>query len=122
MNDTIIAALISAGASVLVGLLGSHSGHHRSRSPVVRDRRSVHLWYAAMAMLAVWQLVSPAWHHDWGGMNFIAVPIALAALALVVPIRPLTAVWMTLALASTNFVLGPLGNRLVGSSSDTRFG
>src|SRR5437016_12887464 len=51
----------------------------------------------------------------------ISIPVVLLILAVIRPIRPLTAIWVSLAVFSSNFVLGPLGNRLAGSRSDIEF-
>jgi hypothetical protein len=66
--------------------------------------------------------LSPAFvHHDFAGMNFYLIPIVVIPLALIVPIPPLKAAWMSLAMFAANFVIGPMSNRLHGSAYDTTF-
>jgi hypothetical protein len=60
-------------------------------------------------------------HHDFAGSNFLFIPIMVIPLALIVPLRPLKAAWMSLALFAANFILGPMSNRIHGSRYDTSF-
>ena len=122
MSDTILAALIGATSSIVVALVGRRPADGtrlESRSAPGHQLPPL-AWVVTLAILAVWLLISPgAIHHDLSGTNFFLIPIVLFFLAIVKPIRPLTAGWVSLAIYSANFILGPLGNRLVGSRHDT---
>ena len=125
MSDTALAALIGAVTSIIVALIGKQTAHGRrlESRPVPGRQLPTPVWSVTLAVLALWLLVSPgAIHHDFAGTNFFVIPIVLLILAFVRPIRPLTAGWVSLAIFSANFVLGPLGNRLAGSAYDTAFG
>jgi len=126
MSDTVIAALIGALASVIVAIIGKQTSGGRNAAALERapGRRGPTLpWTIVGVLLLVWLVVSPGLiHHDFAGTNFFAIPIVLLVVALVCPIRPLTATWVSLSIYSSNFVLGPLGNRLAGSRYDTQFG
>jgi hypothetical protein len=125
MSDTVLAALIGAVTSIIVALIGKQTAHGRrlESRPVPGRQLPTPAWSVTLAVLALWLLISPgAIHHDFAGSNFFVIPIVLLILAFVRPIRPLTAGWVSLAIFSANFVLGPLGNRLAGSAHDIAFG
>jgi len=72
-------------------------------------------WVVSALFLVAWLLITPgAIHHDLAGTNFFVVPAVFIVLALVKPIRPLTAAWVSLGLFSANFFLGPLAKRFRG--------
>jgi flagellar biosynthesis protein FliP len=124
MTDAIAAALISAAASIGVAFVSRQTAQRRdSRARTLPGTRfPTRTWTISSLILAVWLLVSPgAIHHDFSGTNYFVIPVVLLLLALLSPIRPLTALWVSLAVFSANFVLGPLGNRMVGSAYDTQF-
>lgn len=125
MNDTLIAALIGAVTSIAAALIGRQTTNHEhlgSRRIPGRNLPTP-VWSTTLAAIALWLFVSPGMiHHDFSGINFFVVPVVLLVLASVRPIRPLTGGWVTLAIFSANFVLGPLGNRFAGSTHDTAFG
>lgn len=125
MSDTIIAALIGAVTSVLVAVIGTQTAQGKSSgSPSLPGLKfPTRPWVITTIALSIWLLVTPGViHHDFSGINFFIIPIVVLLLALISPIRPLTASWVTLSIFSLNFVLGPLGNRLAGSRYDTAFG
>jgi hypothetical protein len=130
MSDTVLAALISAGASILVAILSKsaesrkHSLDQSARSDAVRmaSKDNSRRWYIASAILLFWFAFSPAFvHHDLAGTNFLLIPVVAVVLALATPISPLRGAWIVLALFAANFMLGPLSNQLHGSSFDTAF-
>ncbi len=130
MSDTVLAALISAGASILVAILSKNVESRKARQPhdtsslALRTSSKINIrrWYVASAIFLLWLAVSPAFlHHDLAGENFLLIPVVTIVLALFVPISPLSAAWISLALFAANFVIGPLSNRLHGSQYDTAF-
>lgn len=124
MSDPIIAALISASASITVAVISKTLGTPSStRTPAqVFTRTQTRPWWPTLAALGLWLLISPAAiHHDIAGQNFLVIPVVLVLLALWRPRSPLTGAWVTLAAVSANFVLGPLSNRLAGATNDTAF-
>jgi len=125
MSDTVLAAMIGAVTSIVVALIGRQTAHgKRLESRPLPGRQLPPLsWAVTLVVLALWLLISPgAIHHDLAGTNFLVIPVVLLILAVASPIRPLTAGWVSLAIFSANFVLGPLGNRLAGSRYDIAFG
>ena len=125
MSDSIVAALISAGAAIAVAMIGKYSpGPGRPGARLVSgSNRPPRSWLVTIGLLLIWLLVSPgAIHHDFVGTNYFVAPAVLVVLALINPIRPVTAAWTSLAVFATNFLLGPLGNRLAGSHYDTGIG
>lgn len=125
MSDTVLSALIGAVTSIVVAFIGRQTAHgERLEARTIPGRKlPPSAWVVTLAVLALWLLITPgAIHHDLAGTNFLLIPIVLVILALARPIRPLTAGWVSLLIFSANFVLGPLGNRLAGSSYDTAFG
>lgn len=130
MSDAILAALISAGASILVALLNKSVESRKDSKPqdatsyAIRttSKANVGHWYVTSAILVIWLAVSPAFlHHDLAGQNFFLIPIVTIVLSLAIPTSPLRAAWITLALFAANFVIGPFSNRLHGSRYDTEF-
>src|SRR5262249_40388532 len=128
MSDTVLAALISAGASILVAILSKSVESRKDSRPrdawqyAVRAASKVNIrrWYVASAILLIWLAVSPAFlHHDLAGTNFLLIPFVTVVLAIAIPISPLRAAWIVLALFAANFVIGPLSNQLHGSAYDT---
>src|SRR5437867_4270130 len=88
----------------------------------VRHRRPTFAGGMLRLQFSCWLAVSPAFlHHDLAGENFLLIPVVTIVLALFVPISPLSAAWISLALFAANFVIGPLSNRLHGSQYDTAF-
>jgi len=126
MSDTVLAALIGALASVIVAIIGKQTSGDQNAPALHRvpGRRIPTLpWTITALALLIWLLVSPGLiHHDFAGLNFFVIPIVLLVVALFSPIRPLTASWVSLAIYSSNFVLGPLGNRLARSHFDAQYG
>jgi hypothetical protein len=118
MSDTISAALISKGVETR-----ARSGHQGSSSGVAfASSRSGARWYVASVILLIWFTLSPALvHHDFAVANFSLIPLAIIALALLVPTLPLKAASIALALFAANFLLGPLSNRIGGFRSETQF-
>jgi hypothetical protein len=142
MSDSVLGALITAGASILIAIINkistpSERDGSPKRSPAQRGTPQVAIsattqeeapqaparaWYISLGILLVWMALSPALvHHDFAGMNFYLIPIVVIPLALIVPIPPLKAAWMSLAMFAANFVIGPMSNRLHGSAYDTTF-
>lgn len=139
MSDEVLGALISAAASIAIALINKKSESSRAKArsssrgasatPAISSPLSgapgplaPRTWYVFGGILMVWMALSPALvHHDFAGTNFIFIPPWVILLALVVPVEPLRAAWMSLALFAANFVLGPLSNRIKGSSYDRSF-
>jgi len=142
MSGSVLGALISAGASILIAILNKKtSSSEGARAPKPRSARSSgretssssetyvevqwpspKAWYVTFGVLLVWMALTPALiHHDLAGTNFFLIPVVAVILALAVPIAPLKAAWLCFAMFAANFVVGPLSNRLHGSMYDTSF-
>lgn len=123
MSDSIIAALISAAASITVGLISKTrptSARMPASAPHMESARNS--WLFVMICLGLWLMVSPvAIHHDFAGLNFYVISIVVLILAVARPLPPLSAAWISFAAYSANFVIGPLSNRLAGSQFDRDF-
>lgn len=128
--EQILAALITAAASVVVALISSRATERAKadpRRPSVnrnqgRSKSNAWGWYIGLGLLVAWLALSPAMvHHDLSGNNYFFIPIVAVVLALAFPIPPLRAAWMTMAVYSANYLVGPLSNRLSGSLYDTGF-
>jgi len=124
MSDSIVAALISAVSSVLIAYI---SKGKISKSPEkagiynVPNWRSK-VWIIVLSMLLIWLALSPALiHHDLAGTNFFVIMFVTFVLALAAPIKPINSASIVLALYASNYVLGPLSNRLAGSRYDARY-
>jgi hypothetical protein len=138
MSDEVLGALISAGASIAIALINKKSessskarssGRGTSATPGTSSNllaapkpHATRYWYIFVGVTIVWMALSPAYvHHDFAGTNFLLIPPLVILLALTVPVQPLRAAWMSLALFAANFVLGPLSNRIKGSPFDRSF-
>lgn len=112
---SVIAALISAAASILVTLIGKspRGPTKRSAEPLsvysvpARNKRA---WIFVITILSIWLVSSPVLiHWDWGGMNFFLLPIVTLILSAVRPIKPSWAAAVVLILYPINFLMEPLG-------------
>ena len=128
--DQIVAALITAAASVVVAFISSKASQraraHPQRASVSRNegipRTNARGWYVGLGVLLIWLGLSPALvHHDLSGNNYFFIPVVTAVLALAFPIPPLRAAWMSMAIYAVNYFAGPLSNRIAGSRYDTQF-
>src|SRR4029077_15701411 len=121
MSDSIIAAMISAAASVTVGLIGKGMPV-AAPAPSSADSDSARKALCLVILcLIAWLLISPvAIHHDFAGMNFYVISIVIFILVVARPLPPLSAAWISLATYSVNFFLVPLSNRLAVSPFDNQ--
>jgi hypothetical protein len=118
--ETIVAAIISAVASVIVALIS------RGTPPAQTDRTSETSepsalsphsarkgWTILLAVLVPWIVLSPPLiHHDFPGINlFVIVGVTILASA-VWPIRPLPAAAIVLALHPVNFFMEPVARMI----------
>jgi len=73
MSDTVLAALIGAGSSIVVALIAKGTTHGKrlaSRS-IPGSQLPTPAWIVTLAVLALWLLISPsAIHHVLVGFNF----------------------------------------------------
>lgn len=125
MSDSIIAALISALASISVAVISKTWTARRPtvRVSVFRSKGDRVGWYMTLPLLLLWLALSPAFiHHDLAGTNYFAIPIVTLILAAAAPIQPMLATSLILALYAANFIIGPLSNRLAGSRYDIEYG
>ena len=123
MDPSIIGALISAAASIVVALIGkSTSARSTRRGKLQRayttPSRNKRIWIITVSVLSLWILLSPPLiHWDWGGLNFFLLPIVTLSLSAVCPIKPSSAAATVLVLYPINFLMEPLAKSLQGISA-----
>ena len=120
---SIISALITATASIIVALIGrSASGGSAGRNAIQiayaipsGNRRA---WTTFITILCLWLMLSPFLvHPDWGGINFFSIFVVTFILSMIWPIKPSWAAAIVLALHSINFFLKPFAWSLEGVKS-----
>src|SRR5579872_5425746 len=124
MDNEVIGAMISAAASVVVAVISKTQpekpGENSSDSYSLRS--SIRPWIATGGVLAAWFLASPGLiHNQLAWQNFVLIPLVVIGLALLRPIKPLTAISITLAFFAINWLAGPWSNRLAHSAMGVKF-
>ena len=124
MSDTILAALISAVASILAAVLSrtrlSHSPRARAAHDASKGRRTG--WYVILGLLVIFFALTPGLvHPDHAGNNFLLIPPVTILLAIAAPIAPLMSASLVLGLFASNWILGPISNRIAGTQAHTEF-
>jgi hypothetical protein len=116
MDSTIIAALISAVASIFVALLGmgsspaSVSGRDGSTRTYAIPKRNRWIWSVVVFILAAWMVCAALFlHWDIAGASGLAIPFVIWFLSLTFPIRPSSAAAATLFLFPFAFAAEPVG-------------
>lgn len=111
MDPAILAAIITTVGSVIVALINQASkGSAKQRAAVSLPSANKRIWWITLLILMAWLLISPvAIHWDWGGMNFLLLPVVTLVLAFVKPVRPLSVAAIVLFLYAFNFMMEPLG-------------
>lgn len=114
MDASILGALISAAASVLVALIGrergpSHGGGARPVRPAVAPR-SMRAWKTMFALSLAWMTVAVlTLHWDTAALSCVLIPVAGLVLAFLRPIKPSLAAATMLLLCALAFGAEPLG-------------
>jgi putative oligomerization/nucleic acid binding protein len=128
--ESIIAALISAVASVIVALISKKSAASetnntpvatgaRKRSKVVWSGKKQ--WRIAILLLIAWLLLSPPLiHWDIVGINLFVIVAVTVVISFVWPIKPLAASAIVLILHPVNFAMEPLAKGLRGMNPQGR--
>ena len=128
--EQIVAAIISAVASVIVALIGQKAASagetaapsvpSASKTERVPSRKKP--WMVMLFVLVPWILVTPPLiHWDFVSVNmFVIVVVTLIASALW-PIRPLGAAAIVLGLHPLNFLMEPVAKGIRGMSMAGRF-
>lgn len=129
---SIIAAVISAMASVIVALIGKSSPQKKSRSGKLEWTRIIpsknrRVWFIVTTILLVEMVLVPVLiHWDMAVFNFIPILVLTFILASRWPVKPWSAAAVVLMLYSVNIFMEPLGWWLHGatisfSSGDTGY-
>jgi len=114
--ETIVAAIISAIASIVVAWIGRGSAPPSAESssiptvvslPVPRSFSTA--WIILLALLIPWIVLTPILiHHDFPGINLFVIAVVTILASIVWPIRPLSAAAIVLGLHPVNFFMEPL--------------
>ena len=117
MNSSIIAALITAVASIIVALIGRSA-------PISGAKATPHLsfrygggktWIAVTFPLVVWIFIGVVLMHErFGPLNWVIIAIVTLMLAVVAPIKPTYAAAIVLMLFSENFFMADVHRMLAG--------
>ncbi len=130
--EQIVAALISAVASVLVALIGrktstesadgAASSNVRSASKANRVPSGKRPWTVMLFILVPWILVTPPLiHWDFVGVNMFVIVVVTLITSAIWPIRPLGAAAIVLGLHPLNFLMEPVAKGMRGMSMAGRF-
>ena len=112
---SIVAACISAVASVIVALIGKSSPARAKRRGepqcvYIIPSTNKRVWTVGILILSLWLLLSPTViHWDWADTNFIIIAIVTLLLSGISPIRPSGAAAVVLMLYAANFFMVPIG-------------
>jgi hypothetical protein len=128
--EQVIAAIISAVASVIVALLSKSSATSEARSAFVGDQAKDKLgfsstakkrWMIVLALLVPWLLLSPPLiHWDIVGLNMFVILAVTLVVSFAWPIKPLAAVAIVLILHPISFVMEPIAKGLRGMNPNGR--
>lgn len=129
MDTTIIAALISAGASVFVALMGLMSERRKesksSKNSIDLDnipKKNNKIWFYVGSLSLIWIILAALFlHWDLAGMSGIFIPIVALILSVLYPIRSSSAVATTLFLFPFAFAAEPIGKWKRGMIFDNHF-
>lgn len=124
MDSTIIAALISAVASIVVALISnaSSSGVETGHRNLLIPRRNQRMWIIAVSVLLGWLIFAALFlHWDLAGMSVLAIPVVMWIFAAAFPIRPSIAVAAVLFLFPFAFTAEPIGKWRRGINFENHF-
>ncbi|WP_347331721.1 SHOCT domain-containing protein [Marinimicrobium locisalis] len=124
MDSTIIAALISAAASIVAAIIGNarSSGAEKGHPNLLIPRRNQRMWIIAVSVLLGWLIFAALFlHWDLAGMSVLAIPVVMWTFAAAFPIRPSIAVAAVLFLFPLAFTAEPIGKWRRGMSFDNHF-
>lgn len=111
---SIIAAFISAAASVIVALIGKSSPERAKRRGepqrvYVIPSKNERAWIMGISILSLWLLLSPTLIYWAYAVNFFIIFIVTIVLSCIWPIKPWCDAALVLMLYSVNFFMEPLG-------------
>jgi hypothetical protein len=128
--ESIIAALISAVASVIVAVISRNSPtSEKNTTPEgggVRTEAAVTLtgkkqWMIALSILVPWLLLSPPLiQWDFAGLNVFVIMAVTLAISFAWPIKPLAAAAIVLILHPISFAMEPIAKGLRGMNPQGR--
>ncbi|MEZ5935215.1 MAG: SHOCT domain-containing protein [Alphaproteobacteria bacterium] len=125
MDSTVIAALISAVASVIVAIISSTSRKKeeiKSTHPPEIPKRNQRIWMMSSSVVLFLTVFSALFlHWDLAGLSMILVPLVILILSVAFPIRPSIAVAVTLFLFPFAFLAEPIGKWRQGIPFDNHF-
>lgn len=124
--SAIIAAAISAVASIIVAIVGrprpSPSESGRRVITYSFPERHARIWAVAVAMLVAWMVLAPLFvHWDLAAVSILIVPLALWILAAAVPISPSVPPALALLLLPLAFLSEPIAKWRHGVSTVNHF-
>lgn len=113
--ESIISALVSAIASIVVALISRTPAKQADQSYAPRQKGPSHSkWVLAMVVIALWLLLTPiVIHHDFPGINMFALFVFTGVVALYWPVNGWEAAAWTLGLHALNSIAEPIA-RMVG--------
>lgn len=111
IDSTIIASLISAGASIIVAFISKKDGSPRISEQVTTQRRNRRIWITTVCILVAWMTFAALFlHWDLAGVtSTLAVPLVTWILAASFPIQPGKAAAVPLFLFPFAFLAEPIG-------------
>jgi hypothetical protein len=128
--ESIIAALISAVASVIVAVISRNSPtsekHVTPEGSGVRTNVAItstgkKQWMIALSILVPWLLLSPPLiHWDLAGLNVFVILAVTLVIAFAWPIKPLAAAAIVLILHPISFAMEPIAKGLRGMNPQGR--
>jgi len=124
--SAIIAAAISAVASVIVAILGrprpSPPESGRRVTTYSFPERHARIWVVAVTVLVAWTVLAPLFlHWDVAGLSIVIVPVALWILSASVPISPPVPPALALLLLPLAFLSEPIAKWRHGVSTVNHF-
>jgi hypothetical protein len=128
MDSGVLAALISALASIAVAVLqrprSKTSGKPKDPSPAAALRipeRNLKVWKGAGAILLAWLLATPFVNQDLAGFSLFLIPLLLLILSISVPIQPSIPPIAALVLFPLAFLAEPFNKWLNGMRAENHF-
>lgn len=123
MDSTIIAALISAVAYVVVALAGKAASPARTPGRPIAPRRNRRIWVVSVCILASWMFFAALFlHSDTAGItSILAVPLVTWILAAAFPIQPGRAAAVPLLLFPLAFLAEPISKWRGGMNFENHF-
>ena len=124
MDSTIIAALVSAGASIVVAFISKTSSHSAAtgpRNPPI-PKRNQRVWIIGVSLLLACTIFAALFlHWDLAGSSAIVITVVIWVLAAGFPIRPAMAAAAVLLLFPFAFAAEPIGKWRRGLMFDNHF-